>query len=72
MHVFIDDNPHLREDLSEDDISDIFDHHGWKVLRLIYDPDHQENLPIQHEVEGELRGLSSRGHPLYIGSPEKH
>lgn len=60
----LEDYPNLHDHLSEDEMNDIFDHHGWKVEASEEDI----TTPIQHDDDDWL-GMSSRGHPLYIGSP---
>ena len=68
------DYPNLHDDLNEDEINDIFDHHGWKVELLTfdeYDTVDDGHLPMQHSID-EWPSLNSRGHPLYLHSPHKH
>ncbi len=68
------DYPNLHDDITEEEINDIFDHHGWQVEAPGDDEDMlatEQPLPVQH-VRESWRGLNSRGHPLFIGSQYLH
>ena len=70
------DNPNLPGHLSEDEMNDIFDHHGWKVedfdeVSSSMPGAPLETVPVQHEIN-EWPGFSSRGHPLLVGSHYHH
>jgi hypothetical protein len=74
MIVLKETNNLLADNMNEEEINDLFGHHGWNMETPDNNPQskryHQDITGVSKNRS--WRGMSSRGYPLFIGSPYKH